>query len=67
MEPNTCELQNEFLNDNQLSEYQLNFNESAVKRNVLPKTKSIFQNWHSFFHLIYKKIKNTTTENMHTE
>ena len=27
----------------------------------------IFQNWHSFFHLIYKKIKNTTTENMHTE
>jgi hypothetical protein len=43
MEPNTCELQNEFLNDNQLSEYQLNFNESAVKRNVLPKTKIKFE------------------------
>lgn len=43
MEPNTCELQNEFLNDNQLSEHQLNFNESAVKRNVLPKTKIKFE------------------------
>lgn len=40
MKPNTCELQNVFLNDNQISEYKLYFNESADDTNAPPNNNN---------------------------